>query len=247
MFWYDRFNMWVDCYTEGDENQDSNISPLFFCTFLTTPWFGLMSLEVSCCLLLDLVGQWVDLEAVKTRHKLVSWPLGSVLWVDHEEHVRESGPEICPVSVVVSRRFGSVDVHALGAIEFDHRLPRHVRQSDGQHGLVLTVNTRAVTKVPSLVLLNHLGNASVCQNVSSVNKTIEHLSRLFYQVRLVGVIFQFVIRLQVEDHVQRLPVVRNLLVEAGQVELVLNVVLVHLAEELISSQTTEPRYPGDLF
>ena len=119
-----------------------------------------------------------------------------------------------------------------------------------------------MTEVSSLVLLNHLGNASVCQNVSattqfilsivlerdspSVNKTIEHLSRLLYQVRLVGVIFQFVIRLQVEDHVQRLPIVRNLLVEAGQVELVLNVVLVHLAEELISSQTTEPRYPGDL-
>jgi len=62
MFWYDRFNT-VGSYTEGDENQ-ANISPLFFCTFLTTPWFGLMSLEVSCCLLLDLVGQWVDLKPV---------------------------------------------------------------------------------------------------------------------------------------------------------------------------------------
>ena len=80
----------------------------------------------------------------------------------------------------------------------------------------------------------------------SVNKTIEHLSRLLYQVRLVGVIFQFVIRLQVEDHIQRLTVVGDLFVEAGQVEFVLNIVLVHLAEEFISSQTTEPRYPGDL-
>ena len=80
----------------------------------------------------------------------------------------------------------------------------------------------------------------------SVNKTIQHLSRLLYQVGLVGVVLQLVIRLQVKDHVQRLPVVGDLLVQSSQVELVLNVVLVNLAEELISSQTTEPRYPGNL-
>jgi len=206
-----------------------------------------MSLEVSCCLLLNLVGQWVDLKPIEPWHKLVSWPLGSVLGVDHEQHMREASPEICPISVVVSRRLGSVDVHALWAVEFDHCLPGDIRQTNGQHWLVLTIHTGTVAKVPSLVLLNHLGNASVCQNVSSVNKTIEHLSRLLYQVRLVGVIFQFVIRLQVEDHIQRLTVVGDLFVEAGQVEFVLNIILVHLAEEFISSQTTEPRYPGDLF
>ena len=33
---------------------------------------------------------------------MVSWPLRPVLRVDHEQHVRESCPEISPVSVVVS-------------------------------------------------------------------------------------------------------------------------------------------------
>ena len=79
-----------------------------------------------------------------------------------------------------------------------------------------------------------------------MNKTIQHLSRLLYQVRLVGVVLQLVIRLQVKDHVQRLPVVGDLLVQSSQVKLVLNVVLVNLAEELISSQATKPRYPRNL-
>ena len=118
-----------------------------------------------------------------------------------------------------------------------------------------------MAKVPSLVFLNHLGNASVCQNVSaegpcktgrelryqpSVNKTVQHFRCLLYQVRLVGVVLQLIIRLQVQDHVQRLPVVGHLLVQPRQIKLVLNVVLVNLAEELIPSQATKPRYPRHL-
>ena len=79
-----------------------------------------------------------------------------------------------------------------------------------------------------------------------VYETIKHLSRLLYEVGLVGVILQLVIRLEVEDHVQRLSVVRDLLVQPGQVELVLDVILVNLAEKLISPESTEPRDPGDL-
>ena len=33
---------------------------------------------------------------------LICWPFRSVLGVNHEQHVRESGPEISPISVVVS-------------------------------------------------------------------------------------------------------------------------------------------------
>ena len=33
---------------------------------------------------------------------LVGGPLGPVLRVDHKQHVREPGPEVCPISVVVS-------------------------------------------------------------------------------------------------------------------------------------------------
>ena len=80
----------------------------------------------------------------------------------------------------------------------------------------------------------------------SVYQSVQHLSSLLNQVWLIGIILQLIIRLQVEDHVQRLSVVGNLLIETSQVELVLDVVLVHLAEELIAAQTTEPRDPGYL-
>ena len=74
-------------------------------------------LEVSGCLLLDLVCQRVDLEPVQPGHELqhavqrcrhgsirahlVGRPLGSVLRVDHEQHVGEPGPEVGAVRVVV--------------------------------------------------------------------------------------------------------------------------------------------------
>ena len=79
-----------------------------------------------------------------------------------------------------------------------------------------------------------------------VYQAIQHLCCLLYQVRLVGVIFKLIIRLQVQDHVQGLPVVGDLLIQPSQVELVLNVVLIHLAEELVPTQPTEPRDPGYL-
>ena len=87
--------------------------------------------------------------------------------------------------------------------------------------LVLAVHPGAVAKVASLVLLNHLGDPPVRQNVSCVDKSIEHLSCLFDQIGLVGVVLQLVVRLQVEDHVERLPIVRYLLVQPSKVELVL--------------------------
>ena len=79
-----------------------------------------------------------------------------------------------------------------------------------------------------------------------VYQTIEHLRRLLYEVGLVWIVLQLVVGLEVEDHVQRLSVVRDLLVQARQVELVLDVILINLAEKLISPESTEPRDPGDL-
>jgi len=222
----------------------ADIMPLHL--LLAPPRLSLMSLEVGCSLLLDLVGQGVDLEAVQAGNKLVGWSLWPVLWMHHEEHVRESCAKVGPVSVVVSGGLGGVDVHALWAVELDHCLARHIRQPNWHHWLVLAVYPGAVAKVSSLVLLNHLSDPPVCQNVSCVDQPIEHLSCLLDQVGLVGVVLQLVVRLQVEDHVERLPVVRHLLVQPSKVELVLNVIFVHLAEELIPAETAEPRDPGNL-
>lgn len=44
----------------------------------------------------------------------------------HEEHVGEASAEVGAVGVVVPGGFGGVDVHALGAVQLHHRLPRDV-------------------------------------------------------------------------------------------------------------------------
>lgn len=40
---------------------------------------------------------------------------------------------------------------------------------------------------------HHLCDASVGENVASMYESIKHLCRLFYQVTLVGVVFQLLI------------------------------------------------------
>ena len=78
-------------------------------------------LKVSCSLLLNLIGQRVNLEPIQPRYKLkiciitdnilfssstlhylicgTFWP---ILWVHHEEHVWEACAKISPICVVVS-------------------------------------------------------------------------------------------------------------------------------------------------
>ena len=65
-------------------------------------------LEVGRRLLLYLVGERVDLEAVEARHELVGRPLGPVLGVHHEQHVREPRAEVRAVRVVVSAKEAQV-------------------------------------------------------------------------------------------------------------------------------------------
>ena len=119
--------------------------------------------------------------------------------------------------------------------------------TDGQHGLILAVDARTEAKVAVLVLLEHEADAAVGEHVARVYEAVEHLGRLLDQIALVRVVVELLVGLQVEYHVERLAIVRHLFVQAGQIELVLYVVLVDLAEELIAAQAAEPRYPRDLF
>lgn len=151
------------------------------------------ALEVAGGLELQLVGHWMDLETVEPGHKLVGRPLGPVLGMHHEEHVRETSAEVCAIRVVVPRGLGCVHVHALGAVELHHGLSWDVRKADGKHRLVLTVYSRTVAKVSLLVLFQHLCNAPVGEDVAGVDQPIEHLGRLLNQVTLVGVVFQLFI------------------------------------------------------
>ena len=73
-------------------------------------------LEICRCLLLNLVGQMMNFESVEPWNKLVGRTFWPIFWMHHKKHMWEAGAEICPVSVVVSRRFGSVHIHAFGAV-----------------------------------------------------------------------------------------------------------------------------------
>ena len=44
----------------------------------------------------------------------------------HEEHVGKARPKVHAIDVVMSRGLWRVDVTALGAVELDHALTRHV-------------------------------------------------------------------------------------------------------------------------
>lgn len=84
-------------------------------------------LEVRGGLLLDLVRERVDLEAVQPRYKLGGRALGARLRVHHEHHMREPGAEVGAVGVVVARGLGGVHLHAARTVQLHHRLARHVR------------------------------------------------------------------------------------------------------------------------
>lgn len=161
--------------------------------------------------------------------------------MNHEEHVWEPGAEVGSVRVMVSRRFRSVYVNAFWTVGLDHGFAGYVGQSQGQHWLAFAVDSWTVSEVAALIFLNHLGDSAIGENVTSVDEAVEHLCGLLNQVRLVWIDIDFVfVGLEIQDHVQRLSVVGHLLVEARQIELVLDVVLVDFAEELIASQPAEP-------
>ena len=174
----------------------------------------------------------MNFEPIQSGHKLVGWPLGSVFGMHHEEHVRESGTEICAIGVMMSGGLGGVNIHALWAVQLDHSFTGYVTEPDRQHLLVFAVYPGTVTKVPGLVFLDHLGDTTISQNVACVYKAVKQFSRLFNEVGLVGIVFELVIRFEVKDHVQGLSVMGNLLIEASQVEFVLDVVFVNLEENM---------------
>lgn len=104
-------------------------------------------------------------------------------------------------------------------------------QKDQNKWLAIIQGSVAALDKPPFPLVqcpHHLSQSPVGQDVASMNQTVQHLCRLFHQVILV--FFQLIIRLQVQDRVQGLPVMRNLLVETSQIKLVLNIVFIHLKQ-----------------
>lgn len=86
-----------------------------------------------------------------------------------------------------------VHIHALGAVELLHGLTWDVQKANRNHWLVLPVYMRTVAKVSLLVLFQHLGIATVGEDVVSMNQSIKHLSHLLNEVILVGAVSQLFI------------------------------------------------------
>lgn len=74
--------------------------------------------------------QWstivIEIKENLPRHELVGGTFRAILWMYHEQHVRESGTEVGTVRVMVSRGLWCVDVDALGTVVFHHRLAGHI-------------------------------------------------------------------------------------------------------------------------
>lgn len=124
----------------------------------------------------------------KPWYKLIHCTLWSVFRMNHKEHMWESCSEICSIGVMMSRAFGCVHIHALWTVILDHGFARHITQSQRKHWLRFTIHPGTVSKVTRLILLNHLGNSSIRENVSSMNETIQHFSCLLNEIRLVGIV-----------------------------------------------------------
>lgn len=58
--------------------------------------------EIRSALLLDLIGQRMDFEAVQSRYKLIGRFLWSVFGMYHEEHVWKTGAEVGSIRVMVT-------------------------------------------------------------------------------------------------------------------------------------------------
>jgi hypothetical protein len=75
------------------------------------------------------------------------------MWVDHEQHMRESRPKVSAVDVAMSATFWRIEVFTTRAIQFDSFLVRCIGETDGEDGLRVAVDTGAGAKVRAAVLV----------------------------------------------------------------------------------------------
>lgn len=128
-------------------------------------------LEIGSCLLLKLIGQGMNFETIKTGNKMSGWRLRAQLWMNHKEHVRETSPEIGPIGVMMTRRFGIIDIHTFRAIKFNHSLVGNIREAYGQHGLIFTVDSWAIAEITILIFLYHLSDSSIGEDIARMDES----------------------------------------------------------------------------
>mmetsp|Transcript_59279 Transcript_59279/g.133520 ORF Transcript_59279/g.133520 Transcript_59279/m.133520 type:complete len:266 (-) Transcript_59279:98-895(-) len=189
----------------------------------------------------------VDLEAVDARHVGHRRDLRHQVLIGEEEQVGKGRAEVGAIQALQPRGAGKVDLSAVRAVDLRRVLSQQVGHADWKHRLVqcLALAERAGAVDIGIVLVEHCCHAPACEDEASVDQPVEHLCcSLDERLLLFGKLIILIVK--VEDHVQRVLIVRNLRAQPCEVEVILNVVLVDLDKELIALQVTEPFYPRNL-
>mmetsp|Transcript_31375 Transcript_31375/g.91963 ORF Transcript_31375/g.91963 Transcript_31375/m.91963 type:complete len:332 (+) Transcript_31375:374-1369(+) len=185
----------------------------------------------------------MDLEAVHTGTVLLSGLVGDEVGVRHEEQMGEGRTIIGPVDVGLPGRLGKVQAVTSGTEDVDGVVAGQVGQSDGKDGLALTKDVGTPSEAGGAVLLVHGVHPAVGDDVPGVDEPVQHLGGTLDDLLLLfgeGILHGY---FDVEDHVEGVVVVGDQAVETGEVEGILDVVLVDLAEELVAAEGAEPRDP----
>ena len=139
---------------------------------------------------------------------------------------------------------GDVHVLAAGAVHFHATGRKFLADADGEHILTLAKHARTVAERPEHELLLHHGEPARREDEARVNEAVQVHGRLVDLEEVLVVEVLGVGRLGGEDHLHGFVEVGDLLAEAVQVEVVADVVLVHLDEELVALQVAEPADPA---
>mmetsp|Transcript_11527 Transcript_11527/g.32689 ORF Transcript_11527/g.32689 Transcript_11527/m.32689 type:complete len:287 (-) Transcript_11527:422-1282(-) len=186
----------------------------------------------------------MELEAKYPGYILIHWLWGSKHRVGHHQQVWEGRAKVGAVDVAVVLGPRVVDVLTLGAVHLDGAAARYVRVPHRQAGLPIAVYSGTPPKVQVLVLLKHGTQPTRGQYVAHVDEAIQKLSCTLDHLMLL--LRQDLVRggVHIQDQVQRVLIVGHLHAEPTEVEVILHVVVVHLAEELVALEAAEPGYPA---
>jgi len=187
---------------------------------------------------------FVDLEAIDLRNVGYRKALWHKVLVREEEQVHEGGTEVGTVQALQSRGLGKVNLLAMWTVDLRSTLPEEVGHADGKDCLVhcLTRGQGASSIYACIVLVEHGRHASASENEASVDEPVEHLrSRLHKWLLVLGDLVVLII--EVQDHVHGILVVWNLGAQPGEIEVILDVILINLHEEFVPLQMAKPLYP----
>mmetsp|Transcript_3663 Transcript_3663/g.7317 ORF Transcript_3663/g.7317 Transcript_3663/m.7317 type:complete len:102 (-) Transcript_3663:926-1231(-) len=97
----------------------------------------------------------------------------------------EGRPKVCPINVSLSGRFWEEESMTSGAKDIHRVIPWQIREADRQNRLSLAKHPRATSKGSSPVLLIHCVHPTICQYITRVDESVQHLGCRLYNFLLL--------------------------------------------------------------